>query len=111
MGSGCDDSTSSQYNRYDTYYTINNVQSHPSYDRFFNGTSSACPVAAGIIATKVQYNRAWDYSDINNWLTSSVGAQPSSALYAGNDSSTPTASGTGEWTDSFSLQGGDPIIL
>ena len=33
--SACDDSTSTQYNRYDTYYTINNVQSHPSYDRFY----------------------------------------------------------------------------
>ena len=115
--SSCDDSTalysgsSAEKERYDKYYTLGGQQSHPSYDRFFNGTSSACPVAAGIIATKVQYNRAWDYSDINNWLTSSVGAQPSSALYSGNDSSTPTASGTGEWTDSFSLQGGDPIIL
>ena len=109
--SGCDDSTSSQYNRYDTYYTINNVQSHPSYDRFFSGTSSACPVAAGIIATKLQYNRNWTYADINNWVTTSVGTQDSTAFQAGNDSSSPTATGTGEWTDNTSIQGGDPIIL
>ena len=115
--SSCDDSTAAysgsaaEKERYDKYYTLNGQQSHPSYDRFFNGTSSACPVAAGIIATKVQYNRNWDYSDINNWLTTSVGTQSSSALYAGNDSSTPNASGTGEWTDNKSIQGGDPIIL
>ena len=109
--SGCDDSTGSQYNRYDTYYTINNVQSHPSYDRFFSGTSSACPVAAGIIATKLQYNRNWTYADVNNWVTTSVGTQDSTAFQAGNDSSSPTATGTGEWSDNTSIQGGDPIIL
>tara|TARA_B100000287_G_scaffold286718_1_gene270261 strand:- start:7 stop:945 length:939 start_codon:yes stop_codon:yes gene_type:complete len=106
-----DDSTSSQYNRFDTYYSINNVQSHPSYDILFGGTSSACPVSAGLIATKVQYNRDWDYADILNWVTTSVGTQAAGDMVVGNDSSTPNAVGTGEWNDVTSLQGGQPIIL
>ena len=109
--SACDDSTGTQYNRYDTYYSINNVQSHPSYDCLFGGTSSACPISAGLIATKLQYNRGWTYQDILDWVTTSVGTQASGDMVIGNDSSTPNASGTGEWDDNTSLQGGQPIII
>ncbi len=111
--SACDDSTgsSSQYNRYDTYYTLNGQQSHPSYDSLFGGTSSACPISAGLIATKLQYNRNWTYQDILDWVTTSVGTQASGDMVVGNDSSTPDASGTGEWDDNTSLQGGLPIII
>ena len=107
--SACDDSTGTQYNRYDTYYSINNVQSHPSYDCLFGGTSSACPISAGLIATKLQYNRGWTYQDILDWVTTSVGTQ--SDMVSGNDSDTPNATGTGEWNDNTSLQGGLPIII
>ena len=107
----CDDSTGTQYNRYDTYYSLNGQQSHPSYDCLFGGTSSACPVSAGLIATKVQYNRNWTYQDILDWVTTSVGTQASGDMVIGNDSSTPNASGTGEWDDNTSLQGGQPIII
>ena len=107
----CDDSTGTQYNRYDTYYTLNGQQSHPSYDCLFGGTSSACPVSAGLIATKVQYNRNWTYQDILDWVTTSVGTQASGDMVVGNDSSSPTATGTGEWSDNTSLQGGQPIII
>ena len=107
----CDDSTGTQYNRYDTYYTLNGQQSHPSYDCLFGGTSSACPVSAGLIATKVQYNRNWTYQDILDWVTTSVGTQAAGDMVIGNDSSSPTATGTGEWSDNTSLQGGQPIII
>ena len=107
----CDDSTGTQYNRYDTYYTLNGQQSHPSYDCLFGGTSSACPVSAGLIATKVQYNRNWTYQDILDWVTTSVGTQAAGDMVVGNDSSSPPATGTGEWSDNTSLQGGQPIIL
>ena len=106
-----DDSSSTQYNRYDTYYTLNGQQSHPSYDILFGGTSSACPVSAGLIATKVQYNRNWTYQDVLDWVTTSVGTQAAGDMVVGNDSSSPTATGTGEWDDNTSLQGGQPIIL
>ena len=105
----CDDSYGTQYNRYDTYYTLNGQQSHPSYDCLFGGTSSACPVSAGLIATKLQYNRGWTYQDVLDWVTTSVGTQ--SDMVVGNDSSTPNATGTGEWNDNTSLQGGLPIII
>ena len=106
-----DDSTSSQYNRHDTYYTLNGQQSHPSYDILFGGTSSACPVSAGLIATKVQYNRNWTYQNVLDWVTNSVGTQAAGDMVVGNDSSTPNATGTGEWNDVTSLQGGQPVIL
>ena len=32
-------------------------------------------------------------------------------MVVGNDSSSPTATGTGEWSDNTSLQGGLPIII
>ena len=107
----CDDSYGTQYNRYDTYYTLNGQQSHPSYDCLFGGTSSACPVSAGLIATKLQYNRGWNYQDVLDWVTTSVGTQAAGDMVVGNDSSSPTATGTGEWNDNTSLQGGLPIII
>ena len=64
-----------------------------------------------MIATKVQYNRNWDYADILNWVTTSVGTQAAGDMVVGNDSSSPTATGTGEWNDNTSLQGGLPIII
>ena len=39
-----------------------------SRDTRFSGTSSACPVAAGIIGTVMQYNRNWTYLDVKAWL-------------------------------------------
>ena len=39
-----------------------------SRDTRFSGTSSACPVAAGLIATVVEFNRSWSSADIKTWL-------------------------------------------
>ena len=50
-----------RFNRYDAYYTgPDGQQSVESEDCLFSGTSSACPVACGLIATKLQYNRAME---------------------------------------------------
>ena len=79
------DNRSSGYARYDSFYTYNSSQSVLSYDRLFNGTSSACPIAVGLIATKLQYNRTWTSSDIKNWLASTVGAQDADDFYTGTE--------------------------
>ena len=97
------------YNRYDAYYTLNATQSVESEDCLFSGTSSACPVACGIIATKLEDNRSWEYTDVLSWVTNSVGTLSASEMYAGADGSSPTTAS--DWNDNASLQGGDSTIL
>ncbi len=96
------------YNRYDAFYTLNSNQSVESEDCLFNGTSAACPVACGIIATKLQYNREWKYTDVLNWVTVGVGTQAPSDFYKGSESTSATDS---NWSDMYSTEGGEPIIL
>ena len=100
------DNRRSGYSRYDAYYTYNSIRSPRCYDRYFNGTSSACPIAVGLIATKLQYNRTWTSTDIKSWLTS-IGQQDTNDFYYGTDSASVNDSG---WTDQNSLQGGAAIV-
>ena len=100
------DNRKSGYPRYDSFYTYNSVTSPRSYDRYFNGTSSACPIAVGLIATKLQYNRTWTSTDIKSWLTS-IGQQDTNDFHFGTDSASVNDSG---WTDQNSLQGGPAIV-
>ena len=103
-----DNGTHTKYNRFDAYYTYNSSNSVESEDRIFGGTSSACPVTVGLIATKLQYNRSWTYADIRNWLTNSVGNLSTTYFYAGTEAITATDS---NWTDAFSLHGASPRII
>jgi len=107
--SACDDNgTFTKYNRYDAYYTYNSSNSVESEDRRFSGTSSACPITAGLIATKLQYNRSWTYADIKNWLTNTVGDLSSTYFYTGTEATTATDS---NWSDVNNLQGASPRII
>ena len=96
------------YLRYDSTYTIDSTTSITSNDCWFGGTSSACPVAVGLVATKLQHNRSWTWRDLKNWLSNSVTNQPSTHFYTGSESTTANDS---NWSDQSSLQGGDPKIL
>lgn len=60
-------------------YTINECK-----DNSFNGTSAACPVAAGWLSTIIQYNRGWTYQDVRNYLQNVVEDQPGSDFYTGS---------------------------
>jgi len=108
--SAVDDNTNSgnRKNRYDAYYTIDGQQSVESEDREFGGTSSACPVTAGMFATKLQYNRTWTWSDLKDWLANYVTDQSAAAMYTGSESTTANDS---NWTDNRSLEGGSRKIL
>jgi len=85
-------------------------------DLSFTGTSSACPVAAGLIATKLEYNRSWGWLDVKNWINgfsqpvgvTTVGFQTPADFYFGLESSTEN---DGNWLDYNSLEGGNPIVL
>lgn len=79
-----------------------------SYDGKFSGTSSACPVACGLIATKLQYNRNWTWQDVRNWLKSSVGDANTDQFYTGTESITANDA---NWADVNSLEGGRPIVI
>ncbi len=105
--SACDN-RSGGYPRYDSYYDYDSSQSVRSYDTLFGGTSSACPIAAGLIATVLERNRSWTYTDLKSWISSEVGAQDLSDFYYGSES---TSINDVNWTDKNSLQGGLPRVL
>jgi hypothetical protein len=85
-------------------------------DGRFSGTSAACPVAAGMIATKLQYNRGWTWQDVRNWLKGSsqpvgvttVGINTTGEFHHGVDSGTANAT---SWSDVNSLEGAYPAII
>jgi len=103
-----DNGIHAKYNRYDAYYTYNSSNSVESEDRIFGGTSSACPITAGLIATKLQYNRSWTYADIKNWLTNTVGNLSSTYFYTGTEATTATDS---NWSDVNNLHGASPRVI
>ena len=96
-----------RYNRYDSTYVIDSTTSTSSEDRLFGGTSSACPTAAGIIATKLQYMRHWNGDDVLGWIDNVVGQLDSSKFYYGSENTSATSG----WTDDYSTEGGPGSII
>ena len=72
------------------------------YDCGFSGTSAACPVAAGLIATALEYNRSWGWADVRTWLQG-LTTQSNTTFYQGPDPVTATSV---DWADLNSLMGG-----
>jgi len=98
--------------RIDSNYNIvqsGGTLSATSYDRRFGGTSSACPVSAGLFATKLQYNRNWTWSDLKNWLETKVTDQSSDAEFL--QGTEATTSNDSNWDSYRNLQGGARKIL
>ena len=104
----CDNQTGTRYNRNDDYYTISGSQSVESEDCIFGGTSSATPIACGIIATKLQYNRTWTWEDVKNWLSNQVGIQATSEFYHGTEETSATSSG---WSDMDAVHDSDVTVI
>ena len=116
--SATDDNTTTRYNRYDAYYRIDSnynivtsggTQSDDSQDREFGGTSSACPVTCGIMATKLQFNRDWTWENIKDWLKYEVEDQSSARFYSSQDEAT-SATDT-RYNTYYSLQGDNRKII
>jgi hypothetical protein len=79
-----------------------------SYDEAFSGTSSACPVATGLIATKLQYNRTWTWQNVRTWLRNNVGTANTAQFFTGVES---VSANDANWANVNSLEGGDPIVI
>ena len=105
----CDINQSTRYNRYDSFYSIGNLQSQKSEDRVFGGTSSACPVSAGLIATKLETNRTWTYTCLKNRLSKYVGVQKDDNFHTGTE--VTTANDTAWGTDDHNLHGGSATVI
>lgn len=78
-----------------------------AYDCAFGGTSAACPVAAGFLATVLEHNRDWTWREIKTFLAS-LDDQDPAVFYTGTESTTPT---TSNWQDYESLEGGAAKVL
>ncbi len=93
----------------ETTQTVDNDYFH---DDWFSGTSSAAPIACGIVGTKLEVNRTWDYADVKNWVTTKVGISSSDEFYYGDEAPSGTnARNDISWGTVTSLHGGSPIIL
>lgn len=92
--------------RPDTYSTFS-ANSGNATDAAFNGTSAACPVATGFIATVLEWNRDWTWVEVKAWLQS-LETQDAADFYFGTESTTVN---TANWLDYESLEGGDPRVL
>jgi hypothetical protein len=101
---------SPSWNRSDTYPQYRqSAGTAPTIatDTAFSGTSAACPVAAGFIATVLEHNRDWAWQDVKTWLQT-LDVQDSSDFYYGTESDTVN---TANWLDYESLEGGDARVL
>ena len=98
--------------RIDSNYAIvssGGTQSLTSYDQRFGGTSSACPVSAGLFATKLQYNRDWIWSNLKSWLETRVTVLSNDTEFLrGTEATSATSS---NWNTTTSLQGSERRIL
>ena len=92
--------------RPDTYDGLS-FNSGTAYDCAFGGTSAACPVAAGLIATVLEHNRDWTWREIKDWLNS-LDDQAGADFYYGVESTTPNDA---NWTDYESLEGGTAKVI
>ena len=78
-----------------------------AYDCAFGGTSAACPVAAGFLATVMEHNRDWTWRELKAWIET-LAEQAPSDFYYGVESTTPNDA---NWTDYESIEGGIPRVL
>lgn len=105
--SACDDRSGTRYDRNDATYIIDGSTSITSEDRLFSGTSSATPIAVGIMATKLEYNRDWTALDLKDWFAQ-CGSAKTEHFYYGTESTTATDA---TWTDTNNMQGSLGYVL
>lgn len=93
-------------NRPDTY-TGFTVGGGVATDCTFGGTSAACPVATGLIATVLEHNRTWGWQQVRAWLET-LETQAEDVFYIGTETTTATSV---NWFDYESLEGSAARVL
>ena len=87
LGASIDINTSSKYNPWngDNSYIRNETVtgSLRFCDTAFGGTSSACPVTAGLMACALQQNRGWSCTQLKTYLKQQISPETSSTFYLG----------------------------
>jgi hypothetical protein len=96
----------SEGDRPDTYSNLSYL-SGVATDTAFSGTSAACPVVTGLLATVLEYNRDWTWREVKAWIES-LETQDASDFYFGTESTTVN---TANWLDYESLEGGAARVL
>jgi hypothetical protein len=99
-------SYTSEGDRPDTYSELS-VAGGTATDTAFSGTSAACPVVTGFLATILEYNRDWTWREVKAWIES-LETQDSADFYFGTESTTVN---TANWLDYESLEGGLARVL
>ena len=94
--------------RFDNTYEGLTADGGSAEDTYFNGTSAACPVACGFLATVLEHNRAWDWSDVKSYIKNTIEPQDATTMFIGDDYVDPFDAG---WLDTRSLAGSDSIVL
>ena len=89
------------YSQYDT----DNLGAPQDDD--FGGTSAACPVAAGLIATKMQYERHWSVENVKNWL-GSLDLADGTKFFVGTES---IGANSDEWDDENKPEDTRPTVI
>lgn len=79
-----------------------------SRDVNFGGTSSACPIAAGLISTVVEFNRNWSSDDIKTWLATLQNQDTVNDFYDGVEDAGATDNGHGDYNK---LQGATARVI
>lgn len=108
LGAAAPNDTSSIVPRFDNTYTGLTADGGTAEDTYFNGTSAACPVACGFLATVLEHNRGWDWSNIKDYVSNTLEEQDATTMFIGDDYSEPYDAG---WLQTKSLAGSAPVIL
>ena len=94
----------------DTNWSDGQTGLYPSWSRDtrFSGTSSACPIAAGLIGTIVEFNRSWSVNDIKTWLATLQNQDTTNDFYDGVEDTGATDAGHGDYNK---LQGATARVI
>jgi len=79
-----------------------------SRDVNFGGTSSACPIAAGLISTVVEFNRNWTSDDVKTWLATLQNQDTVNDFYDGTEDNGATDAGHSDFNK---LQGSTARVI
>jgi hypothetical protein len=94
------------WERPDTYSNLT-YEGGNATDTAFSGTSAACPVVTGFLATILEYNRDWTWREVKAWIET-LETQDAADFYFGTESTTVN---TANWLDYESLEGGAARVL